>query len=257
MRPFIPFINVSIFKLTFSGAVLLALLAAPTAYAQKAKTKLVANPDGSVAGPAPTKPARLQPLFGGLRPEAAIQQFGTARLDAIAASFPTREEASTFFANKGYEYLTESQPDTATYRFNLAWLLNPKNADAYRGLGIVASTQPTPDAAIALLTQGLALAPTNALLLSDLGTSHLIRYGLNTKKKDLNTGVELLQRATTADPNNAVAWQQLGRGYFHQGNYAAAWDAVHKGRALDMSSLDFGLITELQAKQPDPKGLFK
>lgn len=245
-------------------ALLLVLLATPAAYAQRKKrAEVAANADGSLpattvaAALAPARPARLQPLFGGLTPAAATQLFGAKQLEAVAASFASREEASTFFAQKGYEYLGENQADTATYRFNLAWLLNPSNPDVYRGLGIVASSAPTPDAAIILLNKGLALGPTNPYLLADLGTSHLNRYAQTRKKKDLTTGVELLQKAVALDPKHGVAWHQLAQGYYHQEKYAEAWDALHKGQALDMSSINFNLITELLARMPDPQGMFK
>ena len=241
---------------------LLLLAAAPAEAQRKGRGTMAANADGSLAAaasaaPAPSRPARLQPLFGGITLAQATQIIGEAQLKAITASFASAEEASSFFSRKGYEYLNENQPDTAAYRFNLAWLLNPKNPDAYRGLGIVASAQPTADNAIKLLNQGLALAPTNALILSDLGASHLLRYNQNKKKKDLTAGIELLQRATAADPANAVAWQQLGRGLYYQEKYAEAWTAVHKGQSLSVSSLDFNLISDLLAKQPDPQGTFK
>jgi tetratricopeptide (TPR) repeat protein len=241
-------------------ALLLLLLTTSLAFAQRKKRDApAANADGSLAATAPTpaRPARLQPLFGNLTATEATKLFGAKQLDAIAASFASREEASTFFAQKGFEYLTEHQPDTAVYRFNLAWLLNPTNVEVYRGLGVIASTQPTPDAAIALLNKGLALAPTNAQLIADLGTSYLNRYALTKKKKDLSTGVELLQRATAADARNGIAWHQLAQGYYDQENYPAAWEALHKGQALDMANLDFNLVTQLLTKQPDPQGMFK
>ncbi|MCI1188687.1 hypothetical protein MON38_14765 [Hymenobacter sp. DH14] len=242
------------------GALLvLGLLGAAPAHAQRKNRTSAANPDGSLAPAAAPSPrsARLQPLFGGLTPAQATQVIGEAQLKAITASFASPAEASAFFATKGFEYLGENKPDTATYRFNLAWLLDPKNADAYRGLGIVASNQPTPDAAINLLTTGLALAPANSLLLSDLGTSHLIRYGQTKKKKDLTAGLDLLQRATTVAPTNANAWQELARGYYYQEKYAEAWAAVHKGQAISPGSLDINFISDLLAKLPDPQGTFK
>ena len=243
-----------------AALLVLGVLGAAPAQAQRKNRASATNSDGSLApptaAPAP-RTARLQPLFGGLTPAQATQVIGEAQLKAIAASFASPAEASIFFATKGFEYLSENQPDTATYRFNLAWLLDPKNADAYRGLGIVASTQPTPDAAIALLGTGLNLAPTNSLLLSDLGTSHLIRYGQTKKKKDLTAGLDLLQRATTLSPTNANAWQELARGLFYQEKYAEAWGAVHKGQAISPSSLNFSLISDLLAKLPDPQGTFK
>ncbi|MDB5267233.1 MAG: hypothetical protein JWP58_273 [Hymenobacter sp.] len=241
-----------------AALLLVSLLGTAPAQAQrKGAAAPTVNADGSLATPAPGKPIRLQPLFGGLSPTQATQLLGEGRLKAIAASFASTAEASTFFTNKGYEYLRENQPDTATYRFNLAWLLNPQNAEAYRGLGIIASSQPTPDAAIALLSRGFGIAPTSAQLMSDLGASYLIRYGQTTKKKDLTMGLTLLQRATAADPANANAWQQLARGLYYQEKYPEAWDAVHKGRTASVSSLDFDLISDLLAKLPDPQGTFK
>lgn len=239
---------------------MLGLLLATPAQAQRKGHTRAANADGSLAtttDPTTVRAARLQPLFGGLNPAQATQLLGEAQLKAIAASFPSTAEASTFFAKKGFEYLQENQPDTAVYRFNLAWLLNPQNADAFRGLGIVASAQATPDAAIGLLGQGLALAPTSSLLLSDLGTSYLIRYGQTKKKKDLTTALDLLHRATTANPSNADAWQQTARALYYQEKYPEAWAAVHQGQALSVGSLDFGLISDLLAKLPDPMGTFK
>ena len=263
--PFSPFylnpvsIFASIKSVSQGGVALLVLGLLTAAPAQAQRKNRATNADGSLAAATAASPraARLQPLFGGLTPAQATQVIGEAQLKAIAASFASPAEASAFFANKGFEYLSENQPDTATYRFNLAWLLDPKNADAYRGLGIVASTQPTPDAAISLLTSGLALAPTNSLLLSDLGTSHLMRYGQTKKKKDLTAGLDLLQRATTLDATNASAWQELARGFYYQEKYPEAWAAVHKGQALSPVSLDFNLVADLLAKQPDPQGTFK
>ena len=102
-----------------------------------------------------------------------------------------------------------------------------------------------------------AVAPTSTLLMSDLGATYLIRYGQTKKKKDLTAGLDLLQRATTIDPANATAWQQQARGLYYQEKYPEAWAAVHKGQALSVSSLDFGLISDLLAKLPDPLGTFK
>ena len=256
---FVPAVRVSLSSLL--AFLLLGFLTVSPAQAQrKGRPGKAINADGSLAAAtaAPNgRAARLLPLFGGLTPAQATQVIGAAQLKAIAASFASPAEASAFFTTKGYDYLSENKPDTATYRFNLAWLLDPQNAEAYRGLGIVASAQATPDAAIGLLSRALALAPANSALLSDLGTSYLIRYGLTKKKKDLTTGSDLLQRATVADATNAAGWQGLARARYYQENYPEAWAAVHKGQALSVSSLDFELITDLLAKLPDPAGTFK
>ncbi|UOG75111.1 hypothetical protein MTX78_00600 [Hymenobacter tibetensis] len=229
---------------------LFALLAQP-AEAQR-KTKVKAKGEAAV-----TAANRLQPLFGGISQTQAQALVGAAFLADVERSFTSKTEASRFFATKGYEYLTEGKADTAIYRFNLAWLLDPKNTDAYRGLGVIASRNPTPDESIELLGQGLALAPNDALILSDLGSSYMIRYEQSKKKKDLTTGHDYLQRAVAADPNNAVAWQQLARSFYFQEKYAEAWDATHKGGNLSINSVDFAFLSELMAKMPDPQGKFK
>ncbi|MCA8833202.1 tetratricopeptide repeat protein [Hymenobacter pini] len=209
----------------------------------------------SAAAPAATF-QRLQPQFGGLTPAQAEQALGPAFISKLAGSFASRAEASRFFSAKGYEYLAENQPDTAVYRFNLAWVLDPANAEAYHGLGIVSSNA-APEQSISLLNQGLALAPTNSYLLSDLGASYLIRYQQTKKKKDLTTAAEFLQKATTQDSTNATGWQQLARAYYYQEQYPQAWEAIHKGQNINFGSMDFDLVSELKEKLPDPQGTIK
>jgi hypothetical protein len=82
---------------------------------------------------AATGPVRLQPLYGGTSPAQAQALVGPAVLADIDRSFPSRTEASQFFSTKGFQYLQENQPDTAAVRFNLAWVLDPKNPDPYHG----------------------------------------------------------------------------------------------------------------------------
>jgi Tfp pilus assembly protein PilF len=239
---------------TCRGALFLLLAAALTvpAHAQKAGKGKKGTP------PLATGPQRLQPLYGGLTPAQAQQQLGTAVLADVDRSFPSRPEASKFFSTKGYEYLQENQPDTAIVRFNLAWLLDPKNPDPYRGLAVVLSQRPdtSPEAIQALVLQGLAVAPTNPLLLTDAANTALGRYEQNKKKKELLQASDYTQRALLADSSNANAWQAQAHVRYYQENYAGAWQALHKGQNLSLSSLDFQFISELIAKMPDPQGKF-
>ncbi|AYA37753.1 hypothetical protein D3Y59_12265 [Hymenobacter oligotrophus] len=232
-------------------AVLLLSSTAP-AVAQKVKTKV----KGAAAAELSVVARRQLPLFGGLTPQAAQQLVGEPYLKGLEQSFQSRTEASQFFANKGYEYLTEGKADTARYRFNLAWLLDPQNPDAYRGLGLLAANT-SPDQAIGLFSQGLAVAPNNAQLLTDLGSGYLLRYNQTKKAKDLKTAEEQLRKALAADANSAYAWQQLAWVQFYQNEYAQAWESLHKASTLNFSGVDFELVTSLKEKMPDPKGLFK
>jgi Tfp pilus assembly protein PilF len=211
------------------------------------------------SAPAATGPQRLQPLYGGLSPAQAQQAVGPAVLADVDRSFPSRPEASKFFSNKGFEYLQENQPDTATVRFNLAWLLDPKNPEPYRGLAVLLSrrSEAAPEAIQALVLQGLAVAPTNSPLLADAANIALASYEKTKKKKDLQQASDYVQRALLADSNNANAWQTQARIHYYQDNYAEAWKDVRKGQNLSLTSLDFQFLTELMAKMPDPEGKFK
>ncbi|GAB2962384.1 hypothetical protein GCM10027048_33620 [Hymenobacter coalescens] len=230
-----------------------ALLLGSPAVAQKVKTK---TKGGSAAADVSAAARRQLPLFGGLTPEAAQQLVGAGFLQSADQSFPSRTEASRFFASKGYEYLSEGKADTALYRFNLAWVLDPKNPAAYRGLGLLAASA-TPDQAIGLFNQALALAPNDAQLLGDLGASYLLRYGQAKKPKDLKTAEEHLRRAQGVEANSAYLWQQMAWVQYYREDYPAAWEALHKARAIDFSGIDFELITQLKEKLPDPQGMFK
>ncbi len=212
----------------------------------------------SAAANLPIAQARLLPLYGGLSPAQAQQAVGPAVLADIDRSFPSRTEASKFFSTKGYEYLLEKQPDTAAVRFNLAWVLDPKNPDSYRGLAVLLNQrQGAPADVQALLLQGLAVAPTDSHLLTDASTMTIDRFLQSKKKKDLAQAADYVQRALLADPNNADAWQTQARVRYYQEDFAGAWEAVHKAQNLSMTSLDFNFISDLKEKLPDPQGTFK
>jgi tetratricopeptide (TPR) repeat protein len=234
------------------GAVLLALLGLALALPAQAQKK-------GKTPPPPTGPQRLQPLLGGLTPAQAQQAMGATTLADIDRSFGSRPEASRFFSKKGFEYLTENQPDTATVRFNLAWVLDPQNPEPYRGLAVILSQRENsqPEAIQALLLQGLAVAPTDANLLTDAATIALGRYEQTKKKKDLTQAQSYVQRALLANASNANAWQTQARVHYFMEDYAGAWTDVHKGQSLSLTSLDFAFLTQLMAKLPDPEGKFK
>lgn len=232
-------------------SLLLAAALAVPAHAQKGG-KNASTP------PPPAGPQRLQPLYGGLTLAQAQAVVGPAVLADVDRSFPSRPEASKFFSTKGYQYLQEGQPDTAVVRFNLAWVLDPKNPDTYRGLAVVLSQRPNPSpvAIEALVLQGLAVAPTNPLLLTDAANTTLARYETTKKKKELLQASDYAQRALLTDSTNANTWQTQARIRYYQENYAGAWQSLHKSQNISLTSFDFQFLSELIAKMPDPQGKF-
>lgn len=200
---------------------------------------------------------RIMPLFGERAKSGEQIEFEINFLNDCDQNFGNRPEASQFFAARGWDYLGESQLDTAAYRFNLAWLLNNKNVDAYWGLGVVCYQQNKLDQAIRMLSKGLALADTNTVLMTDLATVELMQYQVKKDPKHLTEAEYHLTKAITILPDNATAHMKMALLQYTKADYGQAWEHVHQARRLDFSAIDLSLLSDLSAKQPDPKGFFK
>lgn len=226
------------------------ILASAVAFVFAATISFAQQPDQQVS------PSVL-PMFGNKPKTEAQQRKDEKFLSSSDKNFTNRQEASHFFMERGWEYLREGQIDTAMYRFNLAWLLNPDNKDTYWAFGLVTAGKGNPDEAINLYEKALQFDPKNSLLLSDLGASYLAAYKANNKKKTLKKAEQHLAAATATDTSNAYAFYTLSQVRFIEKKYDEAWSNLHKSRALDLSQIDYAYLAELMAKMPDPQGFFK
>lgn len=212
----------------------------------------------SMAQEQPEAPsANVLPMFGGKQKTEAEQKQDEKFLTSCDKNFSTRPEASKFFMERGWEYLNEGQTDTAMYRFNLAWLLDPGNKDTYWAFGLVTAAKGNNELAIDYYDKALAIDPKNSLLLSDVANSYLALYKEKKKKKILKKASGYLATATTQDPSNAYALYNTSVVRFYEKKYSDAWDYLHKSRAINMTQIDYGYIVELVAQMPDPQGFFK
>lgn len=197
------------------------------------------------------------PLFGE-RPKTAAQIGDEIHfLNDCDRNFASRTEASTFFADRGWDYVKNGQLDTAAYRFNLSWLLNDHNADAYWGLGVVCYQKNQFPDAIRMLKKGLAVADSNTTLLTDLATVEIKQYQENSNDAVLTDAEGHLQRAIALGPTDATSFQKLSMVYYLRADYAKAWEYLHRTRLLDTAALDLNYLGELMTKQPDPQKVFK
>jgi tetratricopeptide (TPR) repeat protein len=202
-------------------------------------------------------PVNNLPLFGE-RPKTVAQIDAEIHfLNDCDRNFTSRPEASDFFSARGWDYVASGQLDTATHRFNLSWLLNDRNADAFWGLGVVCYQKNQLPNAIRMLKKGLAVADSNVALMTDLATVEIKQYQDKPTTELLTEAESHLQRAISLSPNNAPPYQKLSIVYYLKADYMKAWDYFHQARTLDLSVLDLGYMNDLLAKQPDPKGMFK
>ena len=209
-----------------------------------------------VAEPA-SGPANSLPLFGE-RPKTTEQIDAEIHfLNDCDRNFASRPEASDFFSARGWDYVASGQLDTATHRFNLSWLLNDHNGDAYWGLGVVCYQKNQLPQAIRMLRKGLAVADSNVALMTDLATVEIKQYQDKPVAELLTEAEGHLQRAVGLNPANAPAFQKLSVVYYLKADYMKSWEYFHQAYSLDLSILDIGYLNELLDKQPDPNGKFK
>lgn len=203
------------------------------------------------------KEAKYLPLYGqkalSKKDQAELTQF----VESCDASFASRQEASDFFVERAWEYVTAGKLDTATYRFNLLNALNNQSVDAYWGLGVITFQRKDFPKAIEFLEKGLSLDTTQAILRVDLAVVQLSCY---LKQMDCGTldGVEgHLAVALRQQPGYGMAWMKRAQVAYLQERYADAWTYLHACRKLDITQLDISLGQLLAEKMPDPEGVFK
>ncbi|MFT2009354.1 tetratricopeptide repeat protein [Pontibacter sp. 13R65] len=201
------------------------------------------------------------PMFGNIAKTEAQQIKDQKFLSSCDNSFSSRQEASEFFMNRGWEYFNEGQMDTAVYRFNLAWLLNPDNSNTYWAFGLVTYGQGKLNESIGFYEKALALDPTNSLIMSDIASSYLALQDAeekkNKKKQAFKKVVEFTNKALAADSVNAFALYTMSKVKFQEKQYEEAWTYLHKGREQNVANIDFVYLTSLMAEMPDPTGFFK
>ena len=200
---------------------------------------------------------RIIPLFGERSKSPNQIEEEIHFLNDCDQNFTSREEASQFFSSRGWEYVADAQTDTAAYRFNLAYILNDKNPDVYWGLGVISYQRGQLTDAVRMLKRGVALADTNAVMMTDLATVELEQYQAKSDTASLEDAREHLQKALFLRPNHALAYSKLSIASYLQADYRSAWTYLHKAYKIDISSIDLTYLQELLAKQADPSGMFK
>jgi tetratricopeptide (TPR) repeat protein len=198
------------------------------------------------------------PLFGGFHKTLQQIEEDEAFLTDCDKNFATRAEASKFFADMGWQYLSEGSKEMAIYRFNLASLLDQKNVDVYWGLGVIEYQQGHYEEAIKLMSQGIeADHKFNVTLMVDLATVHIKCFAENQHPSDLQRAFKILDDAKLLAPNFANTYMQLAMANLVNGQIDEAWLQFHKGYKIDPSVVDTQILTQLLNQKPDPKGFFE
>jgi tetratricopeptide (TPR) repeat protein len=199
----------------------------------------------------------LQPIIGKNQKTDRDKLIDKQFIDMCRKNFPNLNEASKFFADRGWEYLGETELDTAMHRFSLCYLLNQENVDAYWGAGVICFQKGDYDNAKIALDKGFQIDSTNASLLVDLATVEIVGYEKNNNSESLMVAHNHLAKAIDIDPLNILAWLKRSETEYYLENYENSWDCIHSARLLDISKIDLSFVEKLNGKLKDPKGLFR
>jgi len=192
-------------------------------------------------GPAPRGSGIDQaPMYGGMDRQ-SVPQLKQADEQLIAGTtkeFGSRERASDAFVDQGVRYYKADNYAAAMRRFNQAWLLNPKNPDAFWGFAMVFHDEGNNCEAKNWIDRALALNLSKPIALADAGRIYTLcavsnqSLDLSTKNQHFSTSEELYKKASSISPNNDYVYGSWATAYYWRGDYARAWDAVAKARTL-------------------------
>ena len=140
--------------------------------------------------------------------------------------------ASKHMIGLGFNYLYKGDIKTAMYRFNQAWLLDPKNTDTYWGFGVIYMVLGDTERGIRQYEEGLKLNPENTNILTDYGTYYLGKYYEHTDKKDIDFALEYLHKSYDLDKTNQNTLFKLSVVYLLMGECKDAIQYYNECKAL-------------------------
>jgi tetratricopeptide (TPR) repeat protein len=144
----------------------------------------------------------------------------------------TREKASEHMVELGFNYLYRKDLRTAMYRFNQAWLLNPKNENAYWGFGAIYFMFNDFENAMTQYTTGLKINPKSSNILTDKATVYLTKFNTIGGKINLDSATNIFKRSYFIDPKNQNTLFKLSACYFLNDNCKDALKYYEECEAL-------------------------
>ncbi len=144
----------------------------------------------------------------------------------------THRKASEHLVRLGFTYLYRGDLKTAMYRFNQAYLLDPKNENIYWGFGAVYGTFNDYPSAIAQYDKGLSINPKNTSILTDKATLYFVGFQHDHDQTKLNTALDLLKNSYAIDANNMNTTYKLSICYFLNKDCTNAWRFYNECKKL-------------------------
>lgn len=157
---------------------------------------------------------RLSPKYGNATKTKEQKELDEKLIKDYLAQAGTHRKASDLLIKLGFDYLYKQDLKTAMFRFNQAWLLDPKNENVFWGFGAVYFSLRDLAAALKQYDEGLKLNPNSSNLLTDKATAYMLSYSNSNKVKDLNLALELFKKSYSIDPKNQNTLFKISACYF-------------------------------------------
>lgn len=201
-----------------------------------------------------------QPMYGGMdrsaypELEAADKEF----ISAVTNEFGSREAASDRFVEQGVRFYRQDDYSMAMKRFNQAWLLNPKNPEAFWGFAVVYHDEGKVCEAKDMVDRALDLNLTKPIALADGGRIYTLcavsdkTLTQATKGQYFEKSEKLYKKAETAAPNHDYILGSWASALYWRGEYARSWEMVAKARRMGFV-FPGKFLDLLRDKMPEPK----
>ncbi len=181
---------------------------------------------------------RMLPEFGNTEKTEKELAADAKFVNSIVENGKSKSEGAHDMIRIGFDYLYKGDLKTAMYRFNQAYLLNPKNSGIYWGYGAVYTALGAYDEARNEYTEGLKLEPESAPILTDYATTYLgeyydkVRSNYKSAQKSLKLAKEKLLTSYAIDPEYIHTTYKLSIAYLNSQDCTNAKKYLKETKAL-------------------------
>jgi tetratricopeptide (TPR) repeat protein len=166
---------------------------------------------------------RLLPEYGNVQKSSGQIEADQKLIKDELVAYGTYRKASEALVMMGFNNIYSKDLKQAMYRFNQAWLLDPKNEDVYWGFGAIYFSFNDSESAFKQYDKGLLLNPRSSNILTDKATIYTGLYANTHDISYLNKAIELFNASYKIDPSNQNMLFKLSVAYFYNKDCANAW----------------------------------
>lgn len=175
---------------------------------------------------------RLQPKYGNAIKSKEQKDADEELIKTYLAQEGTYRKASELLIKLGFDHLYRGDLKTAMFRFNQAWLLDPKNENVFWAFGAIYFSFQDIENAIKQYEEGLLINPNSSNILTDKATIFLTKFNISSNLNDLNSAIDLFEKSYAIDSRNQNTLFKISACYFFKNDCEKAWKYYNECKAL-------------------------